>query len=162
MSKEQDKLNAQVNRLARQVAEAEAALGSLRAKLARAEARLTGSPAPETGLELLWKSALPIARIRSSKYRCRVEWNRIPQHERPTVKTALSALHAWNRCDEWKKDSNQFAPGLHRFIKERLWEDVPESPSAASRYRSTPPPAPPEQTDEDRAALLEFLSNRKP
>lgn len=103
MSKEQDHLVAQANKLRLQVADDEAALGHLKAKLARVESKLTGDPAPETGLDQLWKLALPTARTRSSKIQCRTEWNRIPRHERPTVQIALDALRVWNRCEEWKK-----------------------------------------------------------
>lgn len=167
MSPASTNLETQANRLRAQVAEAEAKLGTLRARLARIEAKLTGAPAPETGLDLLWAAALPMARTRSSKLQCRAAWNRIPAHERPTVQTALTALHAWNSCHEWRKDGSQFAPALHRFIKNRMWEDVPETNTAApSRYRSAPKPVPataPEDaaTPEDIAAIFAPLNPRR-
>jgi hypothetical protein len=145
----QDKLLSQVNRLRRQVAEAEAVLGQARAKLAKAEAKLTGQPAPETGLDRLWKAALPISRERSSQHRCRVAWNRIPNHERPTVQVAMSALIAWNRSQSWRAEGNQFAPGLHRFIAERMWENLPESSDPMARYRQ-PDPKPWPAADADQ------------
>lgn len=163
MSKAHEKLQAQAERLRRQLAEAEAVVGQLKNKLARTEAKLTGGPAPSTGLDLLWKAARPIARTRSSKIRCRTEWQRIPAHERPTIQTILDALTIWNRCAEWKKDGGAFIPGLHRWIKDRQWENLPEDarPDPGARYRTTPKPEPvPEQTEEDIAALAEFLKFR--
>ena len=56
-------------------------------------------------------------------------------------------------------DGGQFVPGLHRFIQERLWEDLPDVPQPSARYRTAPKPLPapaPEDlaTAEDIAALL--------
>ena len=160
MSKEQDLLIAQANKLRLQVADAEAAIGHLKAKLARVDAKLSGDPTPETGLDQLWQLALPTSRTRSSKIQCRTEWNRIPKHERPTVPIALDALRAWNRCEEWKKDGNAYAPGLHRWIKARQWENLPETSrhDPHARYQPTPTPPPAARTAEDEAALLAFLS----
>ena len=148
-----------VDGLRQQVILAETTLGHLRSKLATAEARLTGSPAPESGLDLLWKAALSKSRERSSKHLCRIEWNRVPKHDRPPVQQAVTALKAWNRSEEWKKDGNAFAPGLHRFIKNRMWEDLPEGSTydPSARYRPTPQAPPIQRTAEDEAALAEFL-----
>lgn len=139
----QEKLHAQAAKLRKGIAEYEAGADQLRAKLAIIEAQLTGGPVPLSGLEILWQAALPMSRQRSSKHRCRVAWNRIPPSERPRVQELISALKTWNRCDEWKKDGNQFAPGLHRFITERMWEDLPEvSGDGMARYRHTAKPVP--------------------
>lgn len=166
MSKSKDQLSADAERLRIKIAEAEATLGTLRSKLAKIEAQLTGQPAPETGLDLLWKNALPMARTRSSKQQCRVEWNRIPKHERPTVQIALDALRIWNRCEEYRKDGNAFVPGLHRWIKARQWEHLPEESSRDphARYRSpqkpTPAPADPAEAVTDPMEIARLLSLR--
>jgi hypothetical protein len=146
-------------KLRRQIAELEARLDALRIRLAKAEAEVAGDgkrPLPKTGLDLLWEAALPKARERSSRHRCRVEWNKIPVAERPTVRALIDALKAWNRCEAWRCDGHMFAPGLHRFIKERMWEDLPEDSRRLAR-REAPKPAPPQRTAEDEAALREFL-----
>ncbi len=139
MTKAEQKLHADADRVSRQLADAEAVVAGLRARLAKIQAKLTGEPAPESGLEMLWKAALPMARTRSSKQQCRAEWFRIPIQDRPPVKEVVDALYKWRSCPEWKKDGNAFVPGLHLWIKRRQWENVPESNQLApSRYRSAP------------------------
>ena len=137
-------MNTKLETLRKKVAAAQAALEVLQAKLAVAEAKETGGPVPVTGLDLLWEAALPMGRTRSSKLQCRTEWNRIPLEERPTVQEMLAALKSWNRCKEWRKDGNEFVPGLHRWIKLRQWENLPEDvkTEAPSRYRQIPKPVP--------------------
>ena len=160
MSKEQDKLNVQANSLRRQISEAEALLGDLKSRLAKVEAKLTGAPVPATGLDLIWKAALPRSRSRSSQYLCRVAWNRIPPKERPPIDQVVHALKCWNRTEDWKKDDNEYALGLHKFIQQRRWESLPEGSNydPNARYRAVPTPPPAARTAEDTAALLEFLA----
>ena len=149
--------------LTRRIADTEATLGSLRSKLAKAQAKDTGVQAPPSGLDLLWKAALPMSRKRSSKHLCRVAWNRLPQSERPLVADAVTALKAWNRDDEWRKNDGMFAPGLHRFISERKWEDLPEGSRAdpLARYRCATPkiqPQNPADSVTDREEIRALLS----
>ena len=158
-------LTATAERLRKQVSTAEASLETLRHKLAAAEAKILNAPAPLSGLDQLWKTALPMARLRSSKFQCRSQWNRIPPAERPPLEVAISALKAWNRSSEWKKDGNLFVPGLHRFIQNRMWEDLPEGSTrdGLARYRTTPKPIPqhlPEDEITDPAEIARFLSLR--
>lgn len=152
-----------IGKLRRQIAELESRLDALRIRLAKAEAKLSGTKpaAPGTGLEMLWAAALPKARERSSRHRCRVEWNRIPIAERPLVKTLLDALQAWNRCEAWRCDGHAFVPGLHRFIKDRMWEDLPQDSRRIIDRPTTKTAPTPTRTEEDEAALREFL-NLKP
>jgi hypothetical protein len=163
MSKSTDKQLATAARLRRQLADAEAVVAQIKSRLAKVEGKIAGEPPTETGLDMLWKAALPTAKLRSSKLQCRQEWNRIPASERPQVQTAIDALLLWNRCYEWKKDGNQFVPGLHRWIKLRQWENIPDDvrPDPCARYRIPQKPQEPQQrTAEDEAALAEFLKFR--
>lgn len=162
MSKSKAQLQSEANKLRDEIARNEAILGNQRARLAKIEAQLTGEAAPENGLDQLWKIALPIARTRSSKQQCRIEWNRIPKHERPTVQTAADALRIWNRCEEWKKDGNAYVPGLHRWIKARQWENLPEGSDRdpLSRYRTAEKPVAqpaPGEAVTDAAEIAELL-----
>lgn len=158
---------ATAERLRKQIAKAEAELDILRDKLRKAEARVTGAPAPPTGLDQLWREAFPIQRTRSSKFQCRTEWNRIPIAERPTVADALAALKTWKKCDEWKIDGNSYAPALHRWIKNRQWENLPEATvvNPSARYSTTPKPKPaptdPSEEITDREEIKRLLGITK-
>jgi len=161
MSESKATLAAKLPKLRKQLANAEATASGLRIKIAQIEAQLGGQPVPISGLDALWKVALPIARNRSSKHKCRIEFNRIPKAERPTIETMITALKIWNRCLEWKKDGNQFVPALDRWIKERRWEDLPEDHTPSARYQTIPSaPRPHDPADEitDPAEIAKFLS----
>lgn len=168
MSEPSEKLLANISTVRAQFSKAEATVETLRHKLAKLEARASGTPVPVTGLDILWKAAVPMARTRSSKLQCRQEWNRIPHADRPPVAQVIEALKAWNRCEEWKKDGNAYVPGLHRWIKNRQWEDLPETSArdVVGRYRNIPKPIPktsPEDaaTPEDIAAMLDVLRPKR-
>lgn len=163
MSESKAALAARVNKLRKQLADAEATASGLRIKLAQAEALLTGQAVPLSGLDALWKIAMPIARSRSSRHLCRKAWNMIPKADRPEIQTMVEALKVWNRCPEWKKDGNQYVPGLDKWISQRRWEDLPEVPAPSARYQTIPTPARPhDPADEitDPAEIAKFLSLR--
>ena len=164
MSASKEALKITANKLRKQIADCEATLSGLKLKLAQAEAKLTGQPVPVSGLDALWKVALPIARNRSSKHLCRKAWNLIPKGERPTIEVMIHALKTWNRCIEWKKDGNQFVPALDRWIRERRWEDLPEVPQASARYQNFPKPLPQTTPEESASAqdIAEILGALKP
>jgi hypothetical protein len=160
------KLEAEIARVRKEIAEQEAVLGGLKEKLARLLKQQ--NPADQTavsGLDLLWKAALPISRQRSSKHQCRVAWHRLPANERPTIEVAVAALKAWNQCDQWTKDRNAYAKGLHLFIQFRMWEDVPQVSDPLGKYRApksaAPAPAPEELASPDVVAeILGSLTRR--
>jgi hypothetical protein len=164
MSKSKSQLAADASKLRVKIAEAEATLQGLRNRLAKIEAQESGEPAPQTGLDMLWKAALPISRTRSSQLLCRKAWNMIPASHRPKIADAVAALVAWNSCDEWKKDGGQYAIALDRWIKERRWENLPETKAerdGLARYRVAPKPIPaprPEDAVTDRESIAELLS----
>ncbi len=161
MSTSKQAISAQVTKLRKQLADAEATVSGLTLKLAQAEAKLSGETVPVSGLDSLWKIALPIARNRSSKHLCRKAWNTIPKGERPTIQVMLNALKIWNRCMEWKKDGNQYVPALDRWIKERRWEDLPEVPQPSARYQNITKPIAPQDPSEavtDAAEIAALLS----
>lgn len=165
MSASKDALKTTANKLRRQIADAEATLSALKLKLAQAEAKLTGQTVPVSGLDALWKIALPIARTRSSKHLCRKAWNMIPKGERPEIDVMIQALKIWNRCLEWKKDGNQFVPALDRWIKERRWEDLPEVPQASARYQTIAKPVvkhDPSEEITDPAEIAKLLGIKPP
>jgi hypothetical protein len=132
---------AKIAKLRKEIASLEAKLGGRREELARLE-RAEGDTSPLSGLDLLWQAALPKSRERSSRQQCRVEWHRLAKEDRPRIEVAVAALRAWNRCEQWTKDGTAYAPGLHQFIKRRLWEDVPQVRDPLSKYKAAKPAAP--------------------
>ena len=128
--------------LRRAIADGQAKVAALQAKLAKHEAAATGAPTPITGLDMLWEAALPMSRQRSSKHRCRQAWQRLPKSARPTMEVMLHALKCWNRSDQWYASFNLYAPGLHRFISERMWESLPEKSAPAPLHRGMSAKAP--------------------
>lgn len=142
---------ATIDAIRRELAAAEAVVGGLRAKLAKMEAHERGEAAPVCGLDLLWDAALPMSRQRSSKQKCRVAWAKLPAAARPTIAVAVAALKAWNRCKQWYIDDHLYAKGLDKFIKDRMWEALPEESNTAAplhRNMSTPQPLPAQDADE--------------
>jgi hypothetical protein len=168
MSKSKAQLAAEANNLRVKIAETEATLQGLRNRLAKIDAQASGEPTPEAGLDILWKAALPISRTRSSKMLCRKAWNMIPASDRPRIAEAVAALVAWNRCEEWKKDGNQYAIALDRFIRERRWESLPETKAerdGLARYRTPSKqlsPADPAAAILDRDEIAQLLSIKVP
>jgi hypothetical protein len=142
---------ATIDSIRRQLADVEAEAGRLRAKLAKMEAHASGEEAPVCGLDLLWDAALPMSRQRSSKQKCRVAWAKLPAAARPTIAVAVAALKAWNRCKQWYIDDHLYAKGLDKFIKDRMWESLPEESKTAAplhRNMSNPQPLPAPDADE--------------
>jgi hypothetical protein len=160
------KREAEIATVRKEIADQEAVLGGLKEKLARLLNQQ--NPADRTavsGLEILWKAALKISRQRSSKHQCRVAWHRLPQSERPTIEVAVAALKAWNQCEQWTKDRNAYAKGLHLFIQFRMWEDLPEASDPLAKYRApkavAPEPKPEEiASAEDVSEILGTFSRR--
>ncbi len=156
MTKAEQKLHAQAEKLRNQLAAAQATVDDLKAKLSRIDRKITGEPPKETGLDMLWKAAPPMARTRSSKHKCRQQWLRIPESERPKIAEVINAMRAWSRCWDWKKDGGLFVPGLHKWIAERRWENLPEDQSAGSQARkfeaapATPQSSPQDPLSEDQ------------
>lgn len=142
------KLQQQIEQLRREIARREADLGTLRDKLAvLLRKQDPADTSAVTGLDLLWKAALPKSRERSSRRQCRIEWHKIPKSQRPPIDQLVAALRAWNKSEEWTKDHGAFAPGLHRWIKRMGWEDLPEIRDPLAVYRrpsksSAPAPDP--------------------
>jgi len=54
----------------------------------------------------------------------------------PSVTTILQAtqpeekrlaLEAWKKCDHWQKSGGEFVQGLHLWIKNMQWENIPDA-----------------------------------
>jgi hypothetical protein len=132
MTKAEQKLHADAEKLRDKLAAAQAVVDDLQAKLNRIERKLSGEPPKETGLDMLWNAAPPMARNRSSKVLCRKQWNLIRESERPKIGVVLNAIRAWSRTWDWKKDGGLYVPGLDKWIRDRKWENLPEDTAGSS------------------------------
>lgn len=95
------------------------------------------SPDPTAAfLAALWDAAPKTARERSSRKQIADAWRAIPAVHRPTFQRAIAALHEWRRSDSWRTDNGAYIEGLHRWIKNRRWEDTP----ATTRPAAAPSP----------------------
>ncbi len=83
-----------------------------------------GADWPSGGMEV-WKAAPPIARERSSKREFFDEWKR-QQLEGKTPQVLIS-LALWKRSKKWTDDGGRAIEGLHRWVKNRKWEEPPET-----------------------------------
>lgn len=77
-------------------------------------------------LRAVWDSAPERARRRSSRKQVADEWKKIKKSDKPDKTTIVSAIQAWSKCEDWMKESGTFVPGLHLWIKNQKWTDVPK------------------------------------
>ena len=78
----------------------------------------------KTTLLALWNNSPKASRNRSSKKKVADAWKRVKT--KPDQNQLIDAMDAWCKCEDWTKDGGQFAPGLHIWIKDEKWEDLPE------------------------------------
>lgn len=80
--------------------------------------------ARELFLDELWLAAPAKSKARSSKKQLADAWAAAkPKPDRDEV---MRVLAVWSESEEWTKDGGQFATGIHRWVKNRQWENVPE------------------------------------
>jgi hypothetical protein len=89
----------------------------------------------------IWNLAPSKSRTRSSKKKVFDAWRRVPKNARPTPLDLITAIKAWASCEDWTKDGGQFAPGLHLWIKDQKWEDLPEGSTPTTKPAHDPGPA---------------------
>lgn len=77
-------------------------------------------------LDQLWRRAPKKGRERSSRRQLANAWSRIPAGERPPDTDLLEALERWKQGEKWTRDGGDFVEGIHRWIGNRAWRDVPE------------------------------------
>jgi len=90
---------------------------------------LTVLPSP---INELWDLCPDTAKRRSSKKSVKGAWGAIPAAFRPEQDELLSAYKAWLKTEDWEKDNGKFIPGLHRWVKDRQWENIPKPSRPAS------------------------------
>tara|TARA_R110001592_G_scaffold71939_3_gene219541 strand:+ start:4806 stop:5543 length:738 start_codon:yes stop_codon:yes gene_type:complete len=101
----------------------------------KAEVTLTSQQSVSTVLKALWEAAPEKARRRSSKKQVLDAWK--ATKEKPDQEDMLHALEAWMRCEDWTKSNGDFVQGLHLWIKNRQWENVPDVEQDAATTSET-------------------------
>jgi len=81
-------------------------------------------PALDGFLEELWGAAPAKSKTRSSKKQLADAWAAIKP--KPDKDEVMRVLALWTESEEWTKDGGQFATGIHRWVKNRQWENAPE------------------------------------
>jgi hypothetical protein len=74
----------------------------------------------------IWKEYPSIGKPRSSQKKVIDAIKAIPALERPSIDVALAALAAWKKSEHWTRDGGQFVMGVHLWVKNLQWENIPE------------------------------------
>ena len=78
----------------------------------------------------LWNNSPAKARNRSSKKKVSEAWKKIKTSDRPCSQQLVEAIKAWSLTEDWQ---NGYAPGLHLWIKDEKWQDLPEHGTATNQ-----------------------------
>jgi hypothetical protein len=84
-------------------------------------------------IESVWMDFPSQARERSSKTKFADEWQKIPKDRKPSIETLKSAIQGWSQSQKW---ISGYAEGVHLWLKNFQWENVPESMSDAKKGAS--------------------------
>jgi len=89
-------------------------------------------------LKIIWNQTPPMGRQRSGKKQLEDEWMKIPAANRPTKEVITRAMSAWCTSAAWQKDGGQFVPGIHRWIENRQWENIPTNQTTSTSLKKLP------------------------
>jgi hypothetical protein len=89
-------------------------------------------------LKIIWNQTPPMGRQRSSQEKLKSSWLKIPAANRPTKEVITRAMSAWCTSAAWQKDGGQFVPGIHRWIENRQWENIPTNQTASTKRKKLP------------------------
>ena len=89
-------------------------------------------------LKAIWNQTPPLGRQRSSQEKLKSSWMKTPAANRPTKEIVMHALSAWCTSAAWQKDGGQFVPGIHRWIENRQWENIPTNQITSPQLKKLP------------------------
>lgn len=75
----------------------------------------------------LWQAAPPMARQRSSTREVVTAWLDACKAGAPSQDELIQSIDAWKRSKKWSENGGEYIEGLHRWIKNRQWENPPAS-----------------------------------
>lgn len=88
-----------------------------------------GVGTPSGGLPALvdavWAHTPKLGRERSSRAKVEKVFARMPAKIRPSTDTLVDALARWSASESWTKNDGEFVPGIHRWVQDRQWENIP-------------------------------------
>ena len=91
-------------------------------------------PVGKTAMEMefpeiyaLWQAAPPMARQRSSTREVVTAWLDACKAGAPSQDELIQSIDAWKRSKKWAENGGEYIEGLHRWIKNRQWENPPAS-----------------------------------
>ena len=76
----------------------------------------------------IWGEYPQIGRTRSSKSQLKEAIAKLSPM--PSVSDVTTSLSLWKKCDQWTKQEGEFVPAVHRFVKDRKFDDPPQSAAA--------------------------------
>jgi hypothetical protein len=80
-------------------------------------------------LKMIWSGCPKEGRERSGKQKLADAWRKIPAKDKPTKAIIENALTAWNASNKWQTG---FCEGIEKWVKNRQWENLPESQGMTS------------------------------
>jgi hypothetical protein len=83
----------------------------------------------------IWNAAPEFARRRSSRRQLESEWRLL--RPKPDVQDVLRGLSAWITSEDWKREGGKYVPGIHRWLKNRKWEEPPAKPVDTTRTQQS-------------------------
>lgn len=92
----------------------------------------SNTPLPPEGamtpfLESIWNAGPIATRHRSSKKQLATAWARTTK--KPDEAEVLRILALWAKSYDWTKQNGEYAPGIHRWVQCRQWENDPTANS---------------------------------
>lgn len=82
---------------------------------------------------LIWDNAPQIARDRSSRKQLTETWKKTK--EKPDIATLQNAMNSWNKSQTWLEG---YACGIHRWVKNEQWLDLPEPKQSKPKQQQFP------------------------
>jgi uncharacterized protein YdaU (DUF1376 family) len=83
----------------------------------------------------VWSAYPKVGRERSNKADTEEAFRKIPAKDRPTPDDITSALAKWKLSLSWTDNGGAFVPGVHRWVKARQWENIPDPASTTKPSR---------------------------
>jgi hypothetical protein len=74
----------------------------------------------------VWSAYPKVGRERSNKADTEEAFRKIPAKDRPTPDDITAAVAKWKLSLSWTDDGGAFVPGVHRWVKARQWQNIPD------------------------------------